>query len=150
MAKKSILLVFLTFLSLSCWAEVNYLTDAEFKAKIFDHTTQKEWSYKGMTPCVVDFYATWCGPCKRLAPIMDSLSTVYEGKINFFKVDVDKERDLVAAFGIRSIPQVLYIPVTGKPAMQVGFYPPEEIVKNLDALIKKDNFWNLPVRKSDF
>lgn len=136
MTKKSILLVVLTCLSLVCGAEVNYLTDAEFKAKVFDYTTQTEWSYKGKTPCVVDFYATWCGPCKRLSPIMDSLSTVYKGKVNFYKVDVDKEPDLAKAFGIRSIPQVLYIPLTGKPAIQVGLYPTEEIVKNLEAIIK--------------
>ncbi len=135
MAKKSILLLTLTILSLSCWAEVNYLTDAEFKAKIFDYTTQKEWKYKG-TPCVVDFYATWCGPCKRLAPIMDSLSNVYEGKIKFYKVDVDKERNLAAAFGLSSVPQVLYIPSSGKPTMQVGLYPKEEIVKYLEAIVK--------------
>ena len=133
MAKKSILLLALTILSLSCWAKVNYLTDAEFKAKIFDYTTQKEWKYEG-TPCVIDFYATWCGPCKRLAPIMDSLSTVYEGKITFYKVDVDQEKGLAAAFGIRSIPQVLYIPAGDKPSLQVGLYPKEEIVKLLDAL----------------
>lgn len=137
MAKKSILLVVLTCLSLVCWAEVNYLTDAEFKAKIFDYTTQTEWSYKSKTPCVVDFYATWCGPCKRLSPIMDSLSTVYKGKINFYKVDVDKEPYLAQAFGIRSIPQVLYIPTTGKPSIQVGLYPTDEIVKNLEAISTK-------------
>lgn len=135
MAKKSILLLALTILSLTCWAEVNYLTDAEFKAKIFDYTTQKEWKYEG-TPCVIDFYATWCGPCKRLAPIMDTLSNVYDGKISFYKVDVDQEKGLAAAFGIRSIPQVLYIPSSGKPAMQVGLYPKEEIIKNLEAIVK--------------
>ena len=135
MVKKSIFFVLLTFLSLSCWAEVNYLTDAEFKAKIFDYTTQKEWKYEG-TPCVVDFYATWCGPCKRLAPIMDEFSETYKGKINFYKVDVDKESNLAAAFGIRSIPQVLYIPASGKPNMQVGLYPKEEIVKILDTLVQ--------------
>lgn len=135
MAKKSVLLVLLTFLSLVCRAEVNYLTDADFKAKIFDYTTQKEWKYEGK-PCVIDFYATWCGPCKRLAPIMDELSTVYKGKINFYKVNVDKEPNLAQAFGIRSIPQVLYIPATGRPAMQVGLYPKEEIVKYLEAIVK--------------
>lgn len=136
MAKKSIFLFALTILSLSCWAKVNYLTDAEFKAKIFDYTTQKEWKYEG-TPCVIDFYATWCGPCKRLAPIMEELSETYDGKIKFYKVDVDQERNLAAAFGISSIPQVLYIPSSGKPAMQVGLYPTAEIVNNLDALITK-------------
>ena len=134
MSKKRFLFVALMFLSLTCWAEVTYMTDADFQAKIFDYTTQKEWKYSGQ-PCVVDFYATWCGPCKRLAPVMDSLSTVYKGKINFYKVDVDKEPNLAKAFGIRSIPQVLYIPSSGKPSVQVGLYPTEEIVKGLNSLL---------------
>lgn len=136
MTKKSILLVVLAIFSLSCWAEVHYLTDAEFKAKIFDYATQKEWKYDGQ-PCVVDFYATWCGPCKRLAPIMDSLSNTktYKG-ITFYKVDVDKESALAAAFGIRSIPQLLFIPSSGKPSIMVGLNPTTEVEKKLKGLSK--------------
>ena len=134
MTKKSFLLLVLSFFALSLRAEVKYLTDADFKTKIFDYTTQKEWKSQSTLPCVVDFYATWCGPCRKLAPIMDSLSNVYKDKIRFYKVDVDKEPNLAAAFGISSIPQVLYIPTSGKPAMQVGLYPTEEIIKNLEAI----------------
>lgn len=135
MLKKSVFFLFSCLFTLPCLAEVNYLTTAEFKTKIFDYTSNKEWKYEGQ-PCVVDFYATWCGPCKRLAPIMDELSETYKGKIAFYKVDVDQEKELAAAFGISSIPQVLYIPASGKPSLQVGLYPKEEIVKLLDALCR--------------
>ena len=133
MLKKCVFFLILCLFTLPCLAEVNYLTTAEFKTKIFDYTNNREWKYEGQ-PCVVDFYATWCGPCKRLAPIMDELSETYKGKITFYKVDVDQEKELAAAFGISSIPQVLYIPAGGKPSLQVGLYPKEEIVKLLDAL----------------
>ncbi len=134
MLKKNIFALFLCLLTLPCLAEVSSLTTAEFKSKIFDFSTQKEWKYKGTLPCVVDFYATWCGPCKRLAPIMDELSETYKGKINFYKVDVDQNRELAAAFGISSIPQVLYVPVEGLPMLKVGLYPKEEIIKLIDTL----------------
>lgn len=135
MLKKSVFFLISCLFTLPCLAEVNYLTTAEFKTKIFDYTSNKEWKYEGQ-PCVVDFYATWCGPCKRLAPIMDELSETYKGKIAFYKVDVDQEKELAAAFGISSIPQVLYIPAGDKPSLQVGLYPKEEIVKLLDALCR--------------
>ena len=136
MLKKNIFALFLCVFALPCVAEVSVMTSAEFKTKIFDYTTQDKWSYLGDKPCVIDFYATWCGPCKRLAPIMDELSETYKGKINFYKVDVDQNRELAAAFGISSIPQVLYIPVEGKPSLKVGLYPKEEIIKLLDEICR--------------
>lgn len=69
-------------------------------------------------PAVVDFYADWCGPCKRVAPIMEELAKEYKGKVIFYKVNTDKEREVAGAFGIRSIPSILFIPKTGKPSMQ--------------------------------
>lgn len=119
-------------------AEVTYLTSAEFKTKIMDYSVEKEWKYVGKKPCVIDFYTTWCGPCKRLAPIMDELSEKYKGKVIFYKADTERERDLAYVFQINSIPQVLYIPVEGQPILLKSLYPKEDIIKIIDTeLLKK-------------
>ena len=79
-----------------------------------------KWAYKGTRPAIIDFYATWCGPCKITAPILDSLAFEYKGKLEVYKVDVDKQRELASMFGIESIPSLLFIPIKGQPLMQVG------------------------------
>lgn len=113
--------------------KVIYLTSAEFKQKVFDWEANKDnWNYKGKMPAVVDFYADWCGPCKRVAPIMEELAKEYKGKVIFYKVNTDKEREVAGAFGIRSIPSILFIPKTGKPSMQAGAYPKETYKKIID------------------
>ena len=90
------------------------------------------WKLKSNIPVVVDFNATWCGPCKRLAPVLEELATEYEGKIAFYSVDVDKNKPLAKAFNVKSIPMLLLCPVQGEPQQIVGLYPKEEIVKAFD------------------
>ena len=99
------------------------LTTEDFKTKIFNYETEKEWSYKGTLPAIIDFYADWCGPCKMVSPILDELAKEYEGKIIVYKVDTEAEQELSAVFGIRSIPSFLFIPMNGRPAMQPGALP---------------------------
>ena len=99
------------------------LTKASFLEEIFDYENNSEWKYNGELPAVIDFYADWCGPCKMVAPIIEELSTEYEGKVNFFKVDTEAEQELAMAFGIQSIPSLLFIPVSGKPQMAAGALP---------------------------
>lgn len=100
------------------------LTTTKFKEDIFDYTKSQEWDYKGTVPAIIDFYADWCGPCKMVAPILEELSTEYEGKLNIYKVDTEVEQELAAVFGIRSIPSILFIPTGGKqPMMQAGALP---------------------------
>ena len=117
--------------------DVTYLTTKEFKARIFDYTTNAEWQYKGDKPCVIDFYTTWCGPCKRLVPIMEELSQTYCDQVKFYKVDTERERELAGVFRINSIPQVLYIPVDGEPILLKGLYPKENIVEIIDEYLLK-------------
>jgi len=136
--RKQILLIGLLFLCLSTWAEeVHYLTSAQFRKKICDYRNVKDWTYKGTRPCVIDFYTTWCGPCKLLAPIMDELSCIYDEEVDFYKVDIDQERELANVFGIHSIPQVLYVPVEGQPILVPGFYPRENIITTIDEFLLK-------------
>lgn len=97
------------------------LTKEEFKAKLMDYEANpSEWKYKGDKPAVIDFYATWCGPCKQTAPIVEELAGEYEGKIDFYKVDVDQQEELAALFGVQSIPTILFIPMQGQPQKTVG------------------------------
>ncbi len=91
-----------------------------FLEKIFDFEKEKEWKYLGSLPAIVDFYADWCGPCKMVTPILEKLAVEYEGKINIYKVDTDKEQELAGAFGIQSIPSLLFIPAAGQPQMVRG------------------------------
>jgi thioredoxin len=116
-----------------------YLTYESFKEKVWDfEKNPQEWVYEGDVPCVIDFYADWCKPCKMVAPIMDELAIKYEGKVKIYKVNTDKEKKLAGVFGIRSIPSVLFSAMEGKPVMQKGALPKAEYVKIIeDQLINK-------------
>ena len=138
MRKRIVIAVLGALMALPMMAEdVVYLTTAEFKARIFDYTVEKDWKYKGDKPCVIDFYTTWCGPCKRLAPIMEEMSQKYCDQVVFYKADTERERELAQVFAISSIPQVLYIPTSGKPMLLKGLYPKDEIVKIIDEFLLK-------------
>jgi thioredoxin len=96
------------------------LTKQEFLDKVFNFEKNKEWKFEGDVPCLIDFYADWCQPCKMVAPILEELSDEYGDKINIYKVNTEDERELSAAFGIRSIPSMLFCPKEGEPQMATG------------------------------
>ena len=98
------------------------LTTKDFKEKIFNYEIEKDWKYEGL-PAIIDFYADWCGPCKMVAPILEELSKEYEGRLEIYKIDTDKEQELSAVFGIQSIPTLLFIPKDGQPMLQKGAIP---------------------------
>lgn len=137
--RKALIGVILSLLvSLPTMAEdVVYLTTEQFRERVFDYKADKEWNYRGNKPCVIDFYTTWCGPCKRLAPIMEEMSQKYCDQVVFYKADTEKERELAYVFGINSIPQVLYVPAEGKPMLLKGLYPKEEIIRIIDEFLLK-------------
>lgn len=108
------------------------LTKATFLEKVWDYeNSPKEWKYKGEMPALIDFYADWCGPCKKAAPILEELSAKYKGKIIVYKVDTQVERELAGVFGIQSIPAFLYIPMEGKPTMASGIGRTNEETKQM-------------------
>lgn len=119
--------------------EVKHITRAEFLEKVWNfEKNPEEFVYEGKLPCIVDFYATWCGPCKRLAPILEEVQKEYAGKIVIYKVDTGVERELAAYFGIQSIPTVLWCPKKGKPIMTKGLLPKENIIQIIETeLLKK-------------
>lgn len=114
------------------------LTTDEFKHKVFDYTKSQEWKYEGDLPAIVDFYADWCGPCKMVAPVLEELAREYEGKLLIFKVDTEKEEELSAVFGIRSIPTFLFIPVSGAPMIQPGAFPKNVFKQVIDEQLLKE------------
>lgn len=114
------------------------MTTEMFKEKIMDYTANpKEWVYKGDRPAVIDFYATWCGPCKATAPVVAELADELAGKVDFYKVDVDQQEELAAVFGIRSIPSLLFIPKDGKPQMQVGAMDKQMLTEAVNKVLLK-------------
>ncbi len=102
---------------------LEHLTTETFKTKVFNFEQNKEWKFEGDLPCVIDFYANWCGPCKMVAPILDELQTEFKGKLNIYKVDTEDQRELSAMFGIQSIPSILFVPKDGQPQMAMGALP---------------------------
>ncbi len=108
---------------------VEFLTAETFKEKIFDYSTNKEWKFNGTRPCIIDFYANWCGPCKMVAPILDELAEEFKGKVDVYKVDTEKEQELSAVFGIQSIPSLLFVPAEGQPQMAQGALPKETFIQ---------------------
>ena len=97
------------------------LTYNEFVKKVWNFEKSPDtFKYEGELPCVVDFYATWCGPCRKVSPIMERIAKEYDGMLIVYKIDVDKEPKLASTFSVRSIPTVLFIPMEGQPMKQVG------------------------------
>lgn len=112
------------------------LTKAEFLTKVANfETSPNEWKYLGDKPAIVDFYADWCGPCKMVAPILEQLQEEYGDSIQVYKVDTDAEQELAAAFGIRSIPSLLFIPKEGQPQMAMGAMSKGDFKKAIDQVL---------------
>jgi len=105
-----------------------HLTKDTFIEKVFDFEKNKEWKYNGELPCIIDFYADWCAPCKMVAPILEELSEEFKGQMNVYKVNTEKEQVLASVFGIRSIPSMLFVPKEGNPQMAVGALPKESLI----------------------
>jgi thioredoxin 1 len=113
-----------------------HITTDEFKQKVFNWDDNSEWKYEGDLPAIIDFYADWCGPCKMVAPILEELSEQYDGRLRIYKVDTDKEQELAMAFGIQSIPSILFIPMDEKPQMAAGALPKETLEQVIKDVLK--------------
>lgn len=111
------------------------LTKEAFLEKVFNFEQNKEWKYEGDLPCLIDFYADWCGPCKMVHPILVELSKEYEGKIKIYQIDTEAEQELAAAFGIRSIPSLLFCPAEGQPQMAQGALPKATLKKAIEEIL---------------
>ena len=114
---------------------MEHLTKATFIEKVFDFEKNKDWKFEGKLPCIIDFYADWCGPCKMVAPILEELSDEYKGRVDIYKVDTEDQQELAAAFGIRSIPSMLFCPTEGQPQMAQGALPKPSLKQAIDEVL---------------
>lgn len=114
------------------------LSKSEFLTKVMNYEQNpQEWKYLGDKPCIIDFYADWCGPCKMVAPLLEELAKEYDGEIYVYKIDTEKEQELAQAFGIRSIPSLLFVPMNEQPQMVMGALPKSELKKAIDDILLK-------------
>ena len=116
-----------------------HLTKAEFKTKVANYSDDStEWKYLGSKPAIVDFYASWCGPCRRVSPILDKLADEFKDQIVIYKVDTDKEKSLARDLGIQSLPTLLFVPLGDKPQVAVGALTEEDFRRAIsEVLLKK-------------
>ncbi|MBW7847996.1 MAG: thioredoxin [Bacteroidales bacterium] len=116
---------------------MEHLTKDTFLSKVFNYEQNKDWKYEGDLPCLIDFYADWCQPCKMVAPILEDLSKEYAGKIHIYKVDTEDQVELSSVFGIRSIPSLLFCPKEGQPQMAMGALPKESLRQAINEVLLK-------------
>ena len=107
--------------------DVKSLTTADFKKEIWNYSSDKDWKYLGDKPAIVDLFATWCPPCKKLSPILEQVQKDFGKKIQIYKIDVDKEPEIAKLFNATSIPMMIFIPKEGKPFAVTGLRPQEQI-----------------------
>ena len=113
------------------------LNKATFIEKVCDYEKSNgQWQFKGTRPAIIDFFATWCGPCRAMSPLIDEVSENYADKIDVYKIDVDAEPELAGLFSIRSIPTLLFIPTTGEPRTQIGAMQRQLLKEQVEALLK--------------
>ena len=117
---------------------VEHLTKQTFLDKVFNYKQNQEWKFEGTLPCIIDFYADWCGPCKMVGPILEELAVEYDGKINIYKIDTEAEQELAGAFGIRSIPSMLFVPMNEQPQMAVGALPKDNLKQAISDILLKE------------
>lgn len=111
-----------------------------FRERVFDYTDRgaAEWKYRGELPAVIDFYASWCGPCRQVAPLLKELAKEYEGRIVVYKVDTDAQPELSTALGIRSLPTIFFIPRTGQPQYIVGATGKDTLRRAIEEVLLKE------------
>jgi len=115
------------------------ISEAEFKTLVMDfENNPEEWIFKGEIPAIINFYASWCPPCRRLAPIFDQLAREYAGRVNFYKVNVDNSRALATFFGARSVPTLMFARMNGLPAVQPGFMTREQLIYAIENFLLVD------------
>ncbi len=113
------------------------MTQKMFIEKVCNYkaNTPPTWTYIGDKPCIIDFYTTWCGPCKRLAPVLNEIAKEYDGKIYIYKIDAERERELAALFGISSYPTLIFCPINSAPQIAKGALPKATLIDAIEKVL---------------
>lgn len=111
------------------------IDEATFRAKVFDYTSGKNFKYVGEKPCIIDFYADWCAPCRKLTPILEEVAAEYGEKLIVYKINTDHNQQVSQYLNISSIPAVLLCPMNGDPQMMVGLYPKQEYINAIEKVL---------------
>jgi thioredoxin 1 len=114
---------------------IEFISTEDFKNKIFDFTGKEEWEFSGTRPALLNFTASWCGPCRSFAPTLDQLAEKYKDQVDFYKIDIDQNPEVPAMFGIRSVPTTLFLTNIEEPIMAGGVIPFETMVQAIDELL---------------
>lgn len=113
-----------------------HLTKTDFLKKVANYELNfDEWKFLGNKPALIDFYASWCGPCKALAPVLEELSEEYSDKVDIYKIDIDEEPELASIFGIRSVPTLIFAPMEGEPRMAQGALPKPNLKEAIESVL---------------
>jgi thioredoxin len=115
---------------------LEHLTKETFKEKVFNFEVNKDWKYEGTKPCLIDFYADWCGPCKMVAPVLEELQNEYGDSIVIYKINTEDQQELAGMFGVQSIPSLLFVPQDGQPQMAMGALPKSTFEKAIADVLK--------------
>ena len=102
---------------------IKHISDASFEADVI----------QASTPVLVDYWAEWCGPCKMIAPVLDEVSTAYQGRLTVAKMNVDDNREIPAKFGIRGIPTLMLFKDGQLAGTLVGAHPKAKFTAFLDS-----------------
>ena len=112
-----------------------HLTTSEFLVKVSNYEQTHEWQYLGDKPCIIDFYTSWCLPCKTIAPVLEDLSNEYEEYLHVYKINTDEEPELAAAFGVTCLPTLLFCPMTEAPHMTQGSMSKHKMIEQIDKVL---------------
>ncbi|HRS53455.1 MAG TPA: thioredoxin domain-containing protein [Bacteroidales bacterium] len=118
------------------------INNQQFIEKVFNYKKYSKWVYEGKEPCIIDFYADWCAPCKMSAPIYESLAIEYSGKIRFYKINTDSEPELANYFKIKAIPSFMFCPMQGNPEIYSGFISKDEFKQIINRIFKENLTYN--------
>lgn len=130
--RKIISIIALLLVSVSAWAQKD-ITTADFKKYVWNfETNPQSIELKSSVPVIIDFYATWCGPCKMLAPELIALQKEYKDKLIVYKVDVDREPKLARFFGANVLPTIYFIPLKGTATYAQGYMTKEQLKQIVD------------------
>ena len=116
---------------------LRHINQEQFRQMVMNYDNASgAHEFQGSRPAAVDFYAPWCSPCRALSLIWEELAEEYEGKVDFYKVNIDEDRELANDFHVRGIPTLVFFSPDSDPHNFIGYYSKSELRHALERLIR--------------